>query len=113
MHDPFVEYYIVESFGTYNPSSGLAKKLDSINVDGGTYDTYKNTRIIYSLDGTSVLQQLYSIRQQKRVGGTINAQAHFDAWAKTGQKLGKHSFQILSTEGYRSSGSASITVQGS
>jgi endo-1,4-beta-xylanase len=111
MRNPLIEYYIVESFGTYNPGSAFSKK-DSINVDGGTYDIYKTTRVINTIDGTSILQQLWSVRQQKRVGGTINAQAHFDAWAKLGQKLGTHTYQILATEGYQSSGSASITVQG-
>ena len=39
-------------------------------------------------------------------------QNHFDAWSKYGQKLGSHNYQILATEGYGSSGSAQITVQG-
>ncbi|KAH7408673.1 glycosyl hydrolases family 11-domain-containing protein [Phaeosphaeria sp. MPI-PUGE-AT-0046c] len=110
--NPLIEYYIVEAYGSYNPGSAAQKK-GSISVDGGTYDILQTTRTNQpSIDGTSTFQQFWSVRQQKRVGGSINVQAHFDAWSKYGQKLGTHNYQILATEGYQSSGSASITVSG-
>ncbi|KAF1917477.1 xylanase [Ampelomyces quisqualis] len=110
--NPLIEYYIVETYGSYNPASAAQKK-GSVTTDGGTYDILQTTRTNQpSIDGTSTFQQFWSVRQQKRVGGSINVQAHFDAWAKFGQKLGSHNYQILATEGYGSTGSASITVQG-
>ena len=36
MRNPLVEYYIVENFGSFDPSSG-ATNLGSVNCDGTTY----------------------------------------------------------------------------
>jgi endo-1,4-beta-xylanase len=92
-----IEYYIVETYGSYNPASAAQKK-GSVTTDGSTYDILQTTRTNQpSIDGTSTFQQFWSVRQQKRVGGSINVQAHFDAWSKYGQKLGSHNYQILAT----------------
>ncbi|KAF4447141.1 endo-1,4-beta-xylanase [Fusarium austroafricanum] len=107
---PLVEYYIVESFGTYNPSSGAQKK-GSFEADGSTYDIFETTRTnAPSIDGTKTFQQYWSVRQQHRSSGSVDTGKHFDAWEKAGMKLGTHDYQILATEGYFSSGSSHMTV---
>ncbi|KAF6760913.1 family 11 glycosyl hydrolase [Ephemerocybe angulata] len=110
--NPLIEYYIVDNFGTYNPSSGAQNK-GSVTVDGAVYDILVSTRTNQpSIDGTKTFQQFWSVRRNKRTGGTVDVGAHFRAWSNAGLKLGTdHYYQIVACEGYQSSGNCNITVQ--
>jgi endo-1,4-beta-xylanase len=107
---PLVEYYIVESFGTFNPAAG-AIKVGSVASDGSIYDISQITRVnASSIEGTKRFKQLWAVRRNHRTIGTVTTANFFNAWAKAGLELGTHNYQIVATEGYYSSGSSNVTV---
>lgn len=112
--EPLVEFYIVESWGSWRPP-GAPFAIGTVTVDGAVYDIYKTTRIEQpSIDGTQTFDQYWSVRQEKpqadgtKIEGTISVSKHFDAWKKCGLELGKMYEVALNIEGYQSQGKAEI-----
>lgn len=104
---PLIEYYIVDSWGSWRPPGGQSR--GTINVDGGTYDIYVTDRINQpSIDGTSTFKQFWSVRTQKQTQGTISVDKHFSAWTSNNMQLGKMYEAALTIEGYQSSGKATV-----
>ncbi|TYQ17804.1 UNVERIFIED_CONTAM: endo-1,4-beta-xylanase [Acetivibrio alkalicellulosi] len=105
--DPLVEYYIVDSWGSWRPPGATSK--GRITVDGGTYDIYETTRTQQpSIKGTATFQQYWSVRTQKKTSGIISVSQHFNAWESMGMPMGKMYEVALTIEGYQSSGSADV-----
>ena len=105
--DPLVEYYIVESWGSWRPPGAQSK--GKITVDGGTYDIYETTRVQQpSIKGTATFQQYWSVRTSKKTSGTVSVTKHFEEWERMGMKMGKMYEVATTVEGYQSSGSADV-----
>lgn len=105
--EPLVEYYIVESWGTWRPPG--AESMGTITVDGGVYDVYRTVRENQpSIDGTATFEQYWSVRKDKRTEGTVNVATHFAAWESMGMPMGKMYEAALTVEGYQSAGSAEV-----
>ncbi|KAL9051610.1 MAG: hypothetical protein Q9162_005916 [Coniocarpon cinnabarinum] len=108
--NPLIEYYVVEDFGTYNPSSGLQYK-GSFTSDGSNYDIYTGQRVNQpSIQGTATFTQYWSVRTSHRTSGTVTLANHFNKWSSLGLKLGTFNYLIVATEGYNSAGTATVTV---
>ncbi|KAK0653166.1 endo-beta-1,4-xylanase-like protein [Cercophora newfieldiana] len=118
--NPKVEYYVIEDYGSYDPTLQFAGGIQNgreggtIQVDGGSYKIgYTRHTFMVPVGGDSVVTRVYSVRSaaDRRASGTVNMQAHFDAWIeKLGLRVGTMEFQIVATEGYKGSGEAEITV---
>lgn len=111
INNPQAEYYIVESYGGFNPCGSGVTQLGSIQSDGATYVQCTDTRTNQpSITGTSTFTQYWSVRQSKRTSGTVTTANHFNAWAKHGFANKNFNFQVMAVESFSGSGSASITV---
>lgn len=105
--DPLIEYYIVDSWGSWRPPG--SEPVGTVTADGGVYDVYRTVREEQpSIDGTATFEQYWSVRQEKRSEGVIHTAEHFAAWEKLGMKLGRLYEAALTVEGYQSAGKAAI-----
>jgi len=109
--DPLVEYYIIEDWCRWIPSMDKnATFKGTVEVNGGMYDIYENTRINQpSIKGNTTFQQYFSIRRKKRSSGKINISEHFKKWETLGMKMGNMHEVSFVVEGYKSSGEFEFT----
>src|SRR5690606_31721582 len=114
---PLIEYYVIESYGSYNPST-CSGGIDygSFQSDGATYNVRRCERVKQpSIEGDrTTFYQYLSVRSPKKafgnISGTITFANHANFWASKGLNLGNHDYMVMATEGYQSSGNSDISV---
>ena len=108
--DSLIEYYVVENYGEWTPPGVIS--LGQFESDGGNYNIYKTQRINQpSIIGSATFYQYWSVRTTKSNRGTVTFANHVAAWKSKGMYLGKiWDYQIVETEGFKSSGFSDIKV---
>ena len=103
-----LEYYIVESWGTWKPYSSM-ESLGTITVDGATYDIYKTiNRVPMGSILDKRVNQYWSVRSSKRTSGKVSVIEHFKAWESLGLNMWDMDQVAFMVEGVQSSGRADV-----
>ena len=88
-----VEYYVIDNtLANDMPGSWIGNEnKGTIQVDGGTYTVYRNTRTGPAIksSGNATFYQYFSVRTSPRDCGTINISEHMRQWEKKGMTMGK------------------------
>jgi len=114
--DPLIEYYVVDSWGGFEPPGNQATALGTLQSDGATYRIYRTQRVQQpSIRGTQTFYQYWSVRETRIPVGTdstITFANHVAAWRAAGLELGTMNYQVLATEGFGSDGNSVIDISG-
>ena len=88
-----VEYYVIDNTLSQSmPGDWIGnEKKGTIQVDGGTYTVYRNTRTGAAIktNGNATFYQYFSVRSSPRDCGSINISEHMRQWEKMGLTMGK------------------------
>lgn len=110
-NSPLVEYDIVDDWFGAGPPTGGGTQKGTLDVDGGTYKIYTNTRNNQpSIHGNATFPQFFSVRQTARQCGHISITEHFKKWDSLGMKLGKMYEAKILVEAGGGSGSTDFTT---
>ena len=104
---PLVEYYIVDSWGSWRPPGGQGK-VGSVMSDGGNSEVYKISKTGPNVEGNGAFTQYWSVRTDKKTSGTITVANHFNAWKGLNMPMGSFYEVSMTVEGYQSSGKADV-----
>ena len=111
---PNVDFYIIESWTTYDPTKcAFGEVTARYQADGANYEFYVCQRLTLNL--VQPPPTYYSKRVPKKepgaISGTIDLPTHFNEWRKAGLNIGANDYMIMATEGYRSKGKSDITIR--
>lgn len=112
--NPKIEFYIIESWTTYDPSNCSFGNISArYQTDGANYELHHCEH--FSLSPEKKPDTYYSMRVPKKqigaISGTIDVAKHFEEWRRAGLELPANDYAILATEGYQSQGRSDITIR--
>lgn len=114
-YDPRVEYYIVETYGGWNPSDGSSYQ-GSYESGGATYDLYYKANPSFGIAPIQTYEYM-SVRKLPKahgnIEGKIDVQDHFDHWETLGldMNFSEYDYMVMATWSYRASGRSDVTVK--
>ena len=103
--NPLVEFYIIEDWKNWRPTSNNAKQ---VTIDGSVYDVFTNPMNSYTIEGNKAFTQYISVRRDTRTKGRISVSEHFKAWEDLGMKMGGLYEVAFNVEGWESDGQADV-----
>ena len=107
MKDPLVEYYIIEDWKNWRPTS--TNKPKTVVIDGGEYEIFTQYMTGPCILGSSeTFKRYYSVRKEPRKRGTINISKHFEAWEKAGFEMGTLYQASFDVEAWQSAGKLDV-----
>jgi endo-1,4-beta-xylanase len=111
-----VEWYIIESWGTYakGRQSSQAQLVGTYTIPGeGTYEFYvshERVNVPSIFSNTDTFPQYFSIRTERRTGGTVSVSEHFRQWAALGHGMDGALYEVaFCVEAWGSAGSAEVS----
>jgi hypothetical protein len=114
---PLIEYYILDSYGSYNPlNCSGGESHGEYTSNGAIYKVVKCKRVNKpSIEGTKNFDQYFSVRtpkkEMKEISGKVDLKDHFEYWRSKGLYLGKQHYLILATESWDGTGTSEVEIK--
>lgn len=107
MKDPLVEYYVIEDWENWRPSSYDQAK--TVVIDGAEYEIfYQYVKGQSILGDSQIFKRYYSVRKVPRKRGSVDLSKHFKVWENVGWDVGNLYQASFSVDAWQSAGKIDV-----